>query len=50
MKKKTKKPKPASYSKQHREGLLRMLGVKDGNTTNRKSKTAFDVSDSKRTT
>ena len=49
MKKKSKKPKPAS-SKQDREGLLRMLGVKYGNTTNRKSKTTFDVSGSKRET
>ena len=49
MKKKSKKPKPAS-SKQDREGLLRMLGVKDGNTTNRKSKTTFDAVNSQRTT
>jgi hypothetical protein len=42
MKKKIKKPKPKT-NKQDREGLLRMLGVKDGNTTNRKSKTASNA-------
>ena len=42
MKKKSKKPKPKT-NKQDREGRLRMLGVKDGNTTNRKSKTASNA-------
>ena len=42
MKKKSKKPRPKT-NKQDREGLLRMLGVKDGNTTNRKSKTASNA-------
>lgn len=49
MKKKSKKPKPTSR-RQDREGLLRMLGVKYGNRINRKSKTTFDVSNSKRAT
>lgn len=49
MKKKSKKPKPAA-SKQNREGLLRMLGVKNGNNSNTKSNTTSDESDSKRTT
>ena len=40
--KKIKQPNPKT-NKQDREGLLRMLGVKDGNTTNRKSKPASNA-------